>query len=567
MGGSSRLAQLMKYPPNATWGVALLGRDEETWGENVGVRAIDPDICPEPGVCPEYNDRLPSDDDKKDKDTKIHMVIASFRDRLCPRTLYNAFHKAEYPHRLFIRVLQQIDPTSHLVDDADCWEMFCRTYNGKDGSSFDCNEFRANVEIVSMDSRIAKGPCDARSKLSALIEYDYRHANDGKHRLSSVATTDYCLQTDSHMDFNKHFDRGLIEMFHRAENDRAVLSTYVASMEQTDTNPKNVPHLCMIEWRATWRNWGTKYIEHAKKPKLTNLVWGAGMSFHKCHAELNVPYDPYLDNVFDGEETSRGIRFFTHGYDVYTPDQVLVTHDYDGHQKNPVVHTWGGKGNGGDQNLKNGNSGFDLLDKVNWNFMDRIEAVRPEVVPKGTRRVNVVMGTAPDADPEVAETIQKSRYGLGDLRTLEEAYRFAGFDPVEHEMIENHCGNLKWVPYELPRSQGDDYGVGSSLRRPLWNEEPSMYAANTEVVAMGSTKDKNPTISDLAKRDAKDKVEDGTVAIKGGDGVSIVVVKERIQVLRASQNRRIGLICVLILGLVFVVKKKGKRAKSEKAKV
>lgn len=57
-------------------------------------------------------------------------------------------------------------------------------------------------------------------------------------------------------------------------------------------------------------------------------MWGAGLSFHRCHAELNVPVDPYLDGVFDGEEGSRGIRFFTHGYDVYTPHRVLVTHDY-----------------------------------------------------------------------------------------------------------------------------------------------------------------------------------------------------------------------------------------------
>jgi Glycosyltransferase (GlcNAc) len=53
-----------------------------------------------------------------------------------------------------------------------------------------------------------------------------------------------------------------------------------------------------------------------------------------------VPYDPYLPNVFNGEELSRGIRFFTHGYDMYTPDQVLAMHDYNGHQNNPIVNTW-----------------------------------------------------------------------------------------------------------------------------------------------------------------------------------------------------------------------------------
>lgn len=61
---------------------------------------------------------------------------------------------------------------------------------------------------------------------------------------------------------------------------------------------------------------------------LCTAMWGAGLSFHRCHAEINVPVDPYLDNVFDGEEGSRGIRFFTHGYDVYSPHRVLVTHDY-----------------------------------------------------------------------------------------------------------------------------------------------------------------------------------------------------------------------------------------------
>ena len=70
-------------------------------------------------------------------------------------------------------------------------------------------------------------------------------------------------------------------------------------------------------------------------------MWGAGLSFHRCHGELTVPVDPYLDGVFDGEEGSRGIRFFTHGYDVYAPDIVLVTHDYHTHQGNPIVHTWG----------------------------------------------------------------------------------------------------------------------------------------------------------------------------------------------------------------------------------
>jgi hypothetical protein len=172
------------------------------------------------------------------------------------------------------------------------------------------------------------------------------------------------MQTDSHMDFSDNFDVGLVDMFHKTENDYAVLSTYVTDIEQNNKDPNNVPHLCMVEFTSSIRNWGTKECTNLRKPKLTNgtcllcekfvcircshlmsylnitllkyyyitnlcaAMWGAGLSFHRCHAEVNVPVDPYLDNVFDGEEGSRGIRFFTHGYDVYTPHRVLVTHDY-----------------------------------------------------------------------------------------------------------------------------------------------------------------------------------------------------------------------------------------------
>ena len=64
------------------------------------------------------------------------------------------------------------------------------------------------------------------------------------------------------------------------------------------------------------------------KPKMTNIIWGAGLSFSKCHAERKAPYDPHTPNIFDGEEYSRGIRFWTYGYDIYTPHRVYVVHNY-----------------------------------------------------------------------------------------------------------------------------------------------------------------------------------------------------------------------------------------------
>lgn len=194
---------------------------------------------------------------------------------------------------------------------------------------------------------------------------------------------------------------------------------------------------------------------------MTNIAWGAGLSFSKCHADLNVPYDPFLPNVFDGEEISRGFRYFTHGYDVYTPDQVLVTHDYDGHQSNPNVHTWGGLSIFGKEGeLSDGDSDLSFFMK---DINDQTEAVEP----KGRTRINVLLGFV--QDDALFNRIAATKYGHGDRRTLQQAIEFSGFDPEQKKMVKNRCGNLKWVPFE---EADDNFGLERNVQRIIWDDAP-----------------------------------------------------------------------------------------------
>jgi hypothetical protein len=235
----------------------------------------------------------------------------------------------------------------------------------------------------------------------------------------------------------------------------------VTDIAENNKDPTNVPNLCMVTFTSSIRNWGTKECRNLKRPKLTNAMWGAGLSFHRCHAELNVPVDPYLDNVFDGEEGSRGIRFFTHGYDVYTPHRVLVTHDYHGHQSNPVVHTWGhGKNN-------------DIVQELHWKFMEEIDQHRSGVTVFGSPRVNLLLGIGqhdPSLDAET-QLIRKSRYGLGNKRTLDQAIEFTGINLREKKMEVNKCGNLEWVPFE----ESENFGVEETLSRNYAGEVPTQF--------------------------------------------------------------------------------------------
>ena len=114
----------------------------------------------------------------------------------------------------------------------------------------------------------------------------------------------------------------------------AVLSTYVANIDQLGGESHDglngvheVPHLCMVVFTSQVRTTATKCARNLSKPKLTNAVWGAGLSFSKCHAELKVPVDPHTPGIFDGEEFNRAARFFTYGYDIYTPNRVCKSYD------------------------------------------------------------------------------------------------------------------------------------------------------------------------------------------------------------------------------------------------
>ena len=219
------------------YGTTLLARDtpenRKIWGNDVGTIDVASTICTDNGDCPYEIQPQPDDSssvwDPTTDQRAIHILIASFRDRLCPRTLHNAFTNAKYPQRLFLRIIDQTMPHSDIIDDQPCWQQYCQQYNT------DCQQYQHQVLTIPYDASNSKGPTDARSKLSQLIYWDYVHAPmDYKVVLHPVQPSDFCLQIDSHMDFSQDFDVELTAMYGRTHNDYAVLSTYVADISQNN---------------------------------------------------------------------------------------------------------------------------------------------------------------------------------------------------------------------------------------------------------------------------------------------------------------------------------------------
>jgi hypothetical protein len=236
-------------------------------------------------------------------ETSIFVSISSFRDKLCPVTLVNMFTKAVSPHRVTAAVVQQ-----NIPGDVDCLEEYCtlmylranpditrHSLGGNDEVLKTC-PFTSQILMNRLDGNTARGPTWARSFGSKM-----------------VGDQEFCMQTDSHMDFAHHWDSSMLGMWASTENEYAVLSTYVTdSSEYENIKDKSkgmnglheVPNLCIVRFHGTGgmpRNFGTKCLRSFPRPKLT-MTWGAGLSFSKCHAEKKVPYDPFTPGIFDGEE-------------------------------------------------------------------------------------------------------------------------------------------------------------------------------------------------------------------------------------------------------------------------
>jgi hypothetical protein len=374
--------------------------------------------------------------------------------------LYNIFHRAAHADRIYVRILEQTIANSGLIDDDSCWSRFCSDYylkkmTDQEGFDKDCNQYKNQVRTESFDAKLSKGVSNARSKLSAMIEWDYKHRDDPKLlRFTPVQLDDFVLQIDSHSDFIDQYDVSLIQMFHRAQNDYAVLSTYPHDVTLHNTSDQlSLPSLCLVEFLSSIRVWTTQYCEALVKPKLSTAVFGGGMSFHRSHAEINVPVDPYLDHVFDGDDGSRGIRFFTHGYDVYTPDQNVVFHDYS-------MSTEAAKSYFHNKNAKEPSA-------KDWPYLKEIITNRLKVKVFGTERINMLLGIGPldysksKENRTETERIRTGRYGFGPHRTLQQASNFTGINFFDRKMEKNKCGNLKWVPY----TEGPNYGVDASMQK------------------------------------------------------------------------------------------------------
>uniref|UniRef100_A0A6C0DPI7 Glycosyltransferase n=1 Tax=viral metagenome TaxID=1070528 RepID=A0A6C0DPI7_9ZZZZ len=313
------------------------------------------------------------------KDT-IFISVASYRDEVCNSTLKSIYSMAANPKNIYCGVVQQNDAEK----DDDCLL-----------SSSDSSIVSENITMMRIKHYEAKGPCWARYLASTLW-----------------SGQEFFLQIDSHSRFVKDWDKKCIRMMRRLKTmgvPKAVISHYPKSIDSynEDMNtdkPIEVTKMCQSFFNGrdmiSFLGAGS---EQTNDEFYETPYAAAGFLLSSYTLLDDVPFDPNLDFLFVGEEIGHSIRIWTAGYNIYTPSENIVYHEYERKGKPKV---W---------------------DDNHYSDMDAFEKIKQ------------IIGL--DSDHTLPGNIKYNldKYGLGKERTLEDYYAFAGIDLKNKRVYKNFC--------------------------------------------------------------------------------------------------------------------------------
>ncbi|KAJ3229597.1 hypothetical protein HDU81_005230 [Chytriomyces hyalinus] len=328
---------------------------------------------------------------KKTKMATIFVSVASYRDPACTSTINSIFAKAAFPSRVFVGLVQQNDES-----DTDCL----------DTEAFDGSPYLQNIRTIRINSSDAKGPTYARYLCASLYHGET-----------------YFCQIDSHMTFVDKWDTLCIEMMRELQQlhgvAKPILSHYPRElkdeadyMKMEETERYKVPTICksFFNERGMISFKGAQFVDTKREVYTETPFMAAGFLFTIGGALKEVPFDPTLDYVFVGEEILHSVRMWTHGYNIFTPRENIIFHEYT-REKKPKIWT----------------------DKQ---YSDEAAFGRIKEMLK--------LG---ESNPK-SET--NPRFGLGHERSLEQFYNFAGINVGAKSESRDFCATTQARPPPPP---------------------------------------------------------------------------------------------------------------------
>lgn len=352
----------------------------------------------------------------------IFISVASYRDPDCKTTLEDIFEKAEFPNRIYIGVCEQ----NHQDEIREtCVPMRnpnkVSTEQGVLGEYIEIDKSLERISVIRVPYIDAKGPTYARYLCSSLWNGQT-----------------YYLQIDSHTTFMKNWDSKLIKMIKECSRDgrgsNTVISYFPPDSSGFDAESQQVPYTCNSVVQSNGVVRAAVAVTMKPPQKCTPILHlAAGMIFLKSDFLRDVPFDPWLDYVFDGEEILLSARLWTNGYDFFMPQENICSHLY--------------------------NDGSDETKKRSLIWEDA-SGKGVEIRKQGAiQRMKHLLGVIPESKVPEEFRMYLKAYGMGTKRSLSDFYHFIGVKyPIQYATEEeraqviNHCGDTydintqEWVP-------------------------------------------------------------------------------------------------------------------------
>jgi hypothetical protein len=320
---------------------------------------------------------------KPPNERTIYVSIASYRDDDCPNTIKSLLENSGYPNRIYLGICQQNTET-----DIDCIDNEQLKFN----NLFDFESYKkSNIRIKRLHAQEAKGPTYARYLCSLLYNEE-----------------DYYLQIDSHMLFNKDWDIKLINYLDQIYNKnilKAVITYYPKDWSSEGKTIRGQSTFCKgtIGYDSqVYLFRGSIVNDNKNEPR--EVAYCSANFFFTYGCFLNeIPYDPNLPQLFEGEEPLFTVRLWTSGWNFYSPPEDLCYHFYIRKDKPKY---WD-----------------------NPNYKKEIEL--------SLKKVRTYLGMI-ETNEQYIEDDSKI-YGLGSERTLIEYWNYIGFDREKKVFNKNFC--------------------------------------------------------------------------------------------------------------------------------
>jgi hypothetical protein len=331
-----------------------------------------------------FNDNLHKDYPKYNtKLDKIFVSLASYRDDECSDTIRSIYDNADKPENIYIGICSQNHPDEVKEECVPSARMDgFRTLLGWNVPRY--YKYKNNIRVNRLKHTDALGPNYARYLCSHLWKGEQ-----------------YYMQIDSHLNFFKGWDTTIKNMYNQLPHTKCILTHYPPT--SGSTNESNPSFTCSAHYEDNFHIISeSQLIDKLDKP-IRTPYFSAGLFFADASFLHDVPYDPYLPYLFQGEEILMAARLYTNGWDMYNLGQSIATHNY---ARDDKPHFW------------NDNS------HKNWK----------EIQKESNKRYYKLIGQdTEDIHPDFLHRIKE--YGMGSVRSLSDYFKFAGIDTKNKKVI------------------------------------------------------------------------------------------------------------------------------------